>query len=139
MGFMRPRILLVDDDIGFRKRVRNLLEENLPNCDFMEANDGKEAFELVQEKRFDVVVTDYDMLPESGEYLVHNMRRIGLRVTPVILMSSVHLSQEYTKIEFDSFVDKTDVERSLLQEIKWFLRRNPINTISTHHQGSTKP
>lgn len=82
------RILLVDDSAMARKHISRVLR-NLGASIIVEAHDGKEAIELLQDREFDLVVTDYNMPVMDGEELLKYIRtQSSQSYVPVIMVTS---------------------------------------------------
>lgn len=82
------RILLVDDSPLARKHIGRVLG-NLGAAKIVEAKDGKEAIGLLQEREFDLVVTDYNMPVMDGEELLKYIRtQSSQSYVPVIMVTS---------------------------------------------------
>ncbi len=78
-------VLIVDDSALARKHIRRVLNHmGLEN--FTEAKDGMEALELVQNRFFDLVVTDYNMPRMDGGELVDQIRHASSQSSIPILM-----------------------------------------------------
>jgi DNA-binding NtrC family response regulator len=58
-----PTLLLVEDDIALRKQIRFSLEENFT---VLEAENRKEATELLRKNPIDVVILDLGLPPNEG-------------------------------------------------------------------------
>jgi len=66
-------ILLVDDYNTMRRIVRNLLKQlGFDNTD--EAADGNEAFKKLQERNFNLIISDWNMEPMTGFELLKKVR-----------------------------------------------------------------
>lgn len=81
------KILLVDDSLSIRRVVGQMLSRwgNVVTT----AGDGYEALELLQENRYDAIVTDLEMPRVNGfELLDEVRRRPDLRGTPVFVLTS---------------------------------------------------
>lgn len=81
-------ILIVDDYNTMRRIVRNLLKQlGFENAD--EAADGAEAFKKLNEKKYDLVVSDWNMEPMSGLELLKKVRADEkLKATPFIMVTA---------------------------------------------------
>lgn len=79
------KILIVDDAIFMRKVIRDLLTEN-NYTDLIEAGSGKEAVELFNEHRPDLVIMDITMPTFDGIETVKVIKQIDPSAT--ILMCS---------------------------------------------------
>lgn len=82
------RVLVVDDSGFSRRFVRNTLA-NMGIRDIVEAGDGLEAIERVDNEFFDLVVTDYVMPRADGRALVEHIREHSSQPTlPVLMVTS---------------------------------------------------
>lgn len=84
---MAIRVLVVDDSGFFRRRIRSMIEAHpeLEVCG--EAPDGKQAVEMVEQLRPDVVTMDIEMPELDG---ISAVREITRRCpTPVLMFSSL--------------------------------------------------
>lgn len=91
---MSHRILLADDELA----LRFLLTETLADegYDITEAEDGKQAAELLQSEPFDLIILDY-MMPEKTGVEVCEQLRQGTgpnRSKPVILLTAKALEKD---------------------------------------------
>lgn len=78
------RILLVDDDLAFRKSTAKLLESD--ECVVETAPSGEAALARFAEVRFDVVLCDLVMQGLSGLELLPKLREIDAHV-PVLMIT----------------------------------------------------
>lgn len=79
------RVLVVDDQDGVRRNVRNVLVV-LAGCEVVEAASGEDALERLATQPFDLVVTDLSMPGMSGLDLAAAVRRTGAG-PPVLLLT----------------------------------------------------
>ena len=86
------KVLLVDDSRSARAFMRRVLE-NLGILHFTEAENGKQAVELIQGHYFDLVVTDYNMPEMDGRELTEYIRTQSWQNTVPILMVSSETNQ----------------------------------------------
>ncbi len=81
-------VLIVDDSTLSRKHVRRILS-SLGMERFTEATDGTEAMALLQQRYFDLVVTDYNMPNMDGRELIDQIRRSDTQPSiPVLMVTS---------------------------------------------------
>lgn len=82
------RVLLVDDVASNRYVVRSLLRKQA--IEVVEARDGVEAMELLEDSGFDAVLLDMHMPRMNGAATIAAMRKAGGRIgaTPVIVMTA---------------------------------------------------
>lgn len=89
------RILLADDHILIRAGVRSLLE-NIEGMEVVaEANDGREALELVKQHAPDIVLTDIAMPGLNGLEAISHIKTFDTHL-PIIILS-MHTSEEYVR------------------------------------------
>lgn len=82
------RVLLVDDSPSARKFMRRVLE-NLGIDKFIEAENGREAVQILAETQVDLVVTDYNMPEMDGQELVEYIRTQSWQNSvPVLMVTS---------------------------------------------------
>ena len=86
------KVLLVDDSRSARGFMRRVLE-NLGIQHFTEAENGKQAVEIIQQHYFDLVVTDYNMPEMDGRELTEFIRTQSWQSTVPILMVSSESNQ----------------------------------------------
>lgn len=97
------KILVVDDEFELASSVESILEDE--GFKVMSASDGLEAFELILNEAFDLVISDV-MMPRCDGYQLLEKIRQEKRVDgmPVILMSAAQLKP--TKFKPDNFLKK---------------------------------
>ena len=81
-------ILVVDDYKTMVRIIGNLLKQlGFYNID--EATDGNTALLKLQKKKYDLVISDWNMQPVSGLDLLRNMRETdSLKKTPFIMVTA---------------------------------------------------
>ncbi len=67
------RILLADDDEINRAIIEHLVR-SIPNTVLTMAEDGRQALELAQSQRFDVLIFDLNMPRINGDRLIRHLR-----------------------------------------------------------------
>ncbi len=81
-------ILVVDDYQTMVRIIRNLLKQ-LGFEDVDEAADGTAALSKLKEKRYGLVISDWNMAPMTGYELLRNVRGDeGLRAMPFIMVTA---------------------------------------------------
>jgi CheY-like chemotaxis protein len=99
-----PRsILLVDDDY----RILNLLETWFSAKGFItfRAEDGKRALQFAREFVPDLIITDLELLAESGVAVAAQIRRMHPSVK-TILLTGVHFEDPGHDLTFGGTIDK---------------------------------
>lgn len=81
-------VLVVDDSFTARKHIKRVLG-NMGIEKLSEAENGLEAVEIIKDKSFDLIVTDYNMPEMDGKQLVEHIRNNSSQKTiPVLMVSS---------------------------------------------------
>jgi diguanylate cyclase (GGDEF)-like protein len=110
------KILVVDDDVGSRRRLQSVLEELGHEVRVVEG--GQEAWTLLEQSPFQVVITDWMMPGLDGLDLIRRIRGAdGARYTYVFLVSALTGKGTYLQgmdAGADDFVSKP-VDREELQ------------------------
>jgi two-component system response regulator HydG len=108
---MKPRILVVDDDPGVRYTLREVLED--ADMEVQEAENGRQALQLVTEYRHDLVITDLAMPEFDGMAL---LAEIGnLPQPPRVIMITAHGSERHAveamkRGAYDYFAKPFDID-----------------------------
>ncbi len=84
MRVFKARVLLVDDDKGLLDSISDFL--SLENFDVEIVNEGQKALDIIQEKNFDLVITDIKMPGLSGLEVLKKTREIDPEL-PVMVMT----------------------------------------------------
>jgi len=89
MAFDPTMSVLVVDDYGTMVRIiRNLLRQ-LGFADIDDAADGASALEKMQAKRYDLVISDWNMEPMTGYDLLQRVRaNPALETVPFIMVTA---------------------------------------------------
>lgn len=77
------RVLIVDDDPYFLRVLSRILSDE--NLHVATASSAQQARELLQEKSFDLVISDLRMPDDDGLTLLQRIRAMGVEVPVVIL------------------------------------------------------
>ncbi len=88
----KQSILLVDDDLEFRKAMKRMFEK--AGYDTSAAADGIEALEILAERAFDVIISDLRMPRLGGLELMEDLRRQGVD-TPIIFLTAYGEVESY--------------------------------------------
>ena len=82
------RILIVDDSFTSRRIIRQMMERmGIEN--FTEAENGKQAIQMIENEFFDLIVTDYNMPEMDGEELSQFIRNQSTQQSvPVLMVTS---------------------------------------------------
>ena len=81
-------VLVVDDYATMIRIIRNLLKQ-IGFADVDDANDGSTALAKMHEKRYGLVISDWNMEPMTGYDLLRQVRADpGLQQTPFIMVTA---------------------------------------------------
>lgn len=115
----RPRILVVDDSITTRTLEKNILESR--DYEVVVAANGKEAWDLLQEEKFSLLITDVMMPVMDGFTLTENVKKSEKhRDLPVIIVTSLGSDAEKKRgieVGANAYVVKNEFESGALLEI----------------------
>jgi two-component system chemotaxis sensor kinase CheA len=115
----RPRILVVDDSITTRTLEKNILENK--NYQVTVAVNGKEAWDLLQDQSFSLLITDVSMPIMDGFTLTEYVKQSEkLNKLPVIIVTSLGSDEEKErgiKVGADAYIIKNEFESGSLLEI----------------------
>lgn len=126
----RPLILNVEDNPAFRYYIT----ENLsPKYDIVEAENGKEALELIADNNFDLILSDVIMPEMDGRELCRAIRGdIRYSSTPIILHTTIQ--DEDTELQNlragadDTLKKPFNVESLIIRIERLLKRRTPLVT-----------
>lgn len=105
------RILVVDDDLGICRSLRDLLVAE--GCEVLTATDGRSALEILDGSSVDLVLSDVVMPDVDGYELFTEVRRRG--TTPVILMTGYYFDRDHV------------IKRSRLEGLQSVVFKKPID------------
>jgi len=83
-------LLVVDDSRIMRNLIKNYFTDlDLGHCDFVDADNGEDAFKLVQSRPVDLVFLDWNMPKMSGIDFLKQIRNIdAFKRLPIIMVTS---------------------------------------------------
>lgn len=88
-------LLIVDDDYSMRQMLNHQLKRagfNIVDC-----GSGEEALDLLEESKYDLLLTDYRMDNMDGLFLIEMCRKVGNEI-PIILMTAIELDESAKNI-----------------------------------------
>ena len=114
------RVMLVDDEDGYRRLLRRILEREADFQVVAEAEDGSEALELINDVAPDLVIMDVQMPAMSGT----DVTRLILQRRPetkVVLISRTSRGRDYSLLAKEAgaiaFASKETLGVNLLREV----------------------
>ena len=82
-------VLIVDDNLVMRKIVKNTFELLKMPCRYLEAEDGKKAFYLLETNNVDLVLLDWNMPEMDGIGFLKRVRAMpDYKELPVVMVTS---------------------------------------------------
>lgn len=111
---MEKKILVVDDNLSFRVVIGQLLKDG--GYSISTAEDGISALRTLENKRFDILITDINMPNMNGIELFKNVKKLYPQII-VIFMSGFDYSDLYEKLlrEGASYFFKKPFDLNLLK------------------------
>jgi len=119
----RKKILVADDTVTVRRVAVSLLAA--AGYDVLEAEDGRQALDLVQNEHPDLVLLDLLMPKMTGFDVLREIKKIGrVKQTPVLVMSGVFKKDvlDFLRaVGVAGFLDKDQIKDSLLLRVQQIL------------------
>lgn len=110
------RILIVEDELLIGKGIQaKLRQTDLPISSIDFASSAEQAYELLQQKEFDVVLTDIKMGPMSGIDLIEKVRKTNDHTEFIILSGFAEFSyaQQAMRLGVDQYLLKPVTKEKL--------------------------
>lgn len=121
----KPLILVADDDIAMRETVQGLLKTI--DLESVAASNGKEALQLVESEKPDLLILDWTMPQMDGWEVCRNLRNNPkTRNLPVMMLTAKSTDEDEIiclEAGADDFVAKPFKSDLLLARVKALLRR----------------
>lgn len=121
------RLLVVEDDREISGLLQQFLQENDFEVDV--ANEGNEASEYIQNKKYDIILMDMMLPYKSGDVLIKELRDSSdkdIKRTPVIVISAKTMKDtrlEVLRMGADDYIIKPFDLDEVLVRIEVVLRR----------------
>lgn len=116
------RILIVEDDDINRKLLASILK-TIGFKNIAEADNGKTAWQVLQEQPIDLVLTDWMMPEMDGLELLQQIRKSGTRLQnlPVLMITALGKQDDIMKaanLEIDGYIVKPFSVSTILTKIE---------------------
>lgn len=145
---MQPQILICDDEVHILRATEFKLRR--AGYDVVTAYDGQQAWELIQARRPDLLITDYQMPRLSGSELIKRVRSSDQTSDlPIILLTGkeMELSREEVLEQWGvlAMLGKPFSPRELLQIVQAAVPVSGAGTLDCvasgvdHNQSATPP
>jgi CheY-like chemotaxis protein len=94
-GIPAPRVLLVDDDEDYTLFVKRLLGRMGYSAPLDIVHDEKAAVKALNEREYDVVVSDYELRPGNGLRVLEHVKRLSPKARRILLTSAPEEAQKH--------------------------------------------
>ena len=119
----KPLVLVVDDSLSVRKFLSGMLSKH--GYEVEVAKSGSAAMEWLNQKEFDLMITDLEMPQISGYELIEQIRSDARwEKLPVIVLTgraSKQIEQHITRLGANEFVVKPFKESDLLEKLGQYI------------------
>ncbi len=122
--FQPAKILIVDDIAINRSLIKSYLQDQ-PDLEFIEAENGQQAFDLAAAHRPDLIFMDRRMPGETGDQVCQRIReQAKLAQIPIIMITASILAPHEQPGVYDLQVNKPLIKAKLLEAMQLFLRHD---------------
>jgi CheY-like chemotaxis protein len=134
MDFSNLTVLLVDDEIPFRKFVRKILEKEL-NVNVVEAPNPQEAFEFLEDNIPDLIILDMEMPVMDGYTALKTLRQMPNRKDIAVItcsaLNSADLLLSLYQLKISDYILKPSNSKTIIKKISAVLNTVQINKEKT--------
>ena len=109
------KILVVDDDPNIRFLYNQLFSEK--GYEVLEAESGKETFDILNNKEINLVVLDIKLRLESGLNILQGIAKEFSNIPVVLCTAFASYQDDYTSWLADSYIVKSSNPYELLKEV----------------------
>jgi len=113
-------VLITDDHPVVRRGIRQILEDENWISIIDEAGSGKELFEKMKERKFDVILLDISLPGRSGLDMISQIKKT--QQSAVVLMLSIHSEEVYAikalKYGASGYITKSSAPEELISAIR---------------------
>jgi DNA-binding response OmpR family regulator len=115
---MSQKILIVEDDVVFCKLLTRFLSKN--NFEVMDAQTGRDAFELIEMNTFSLAILDYRLPDVTGVEILSKLKSKSLdsKVILITRYGDDAVAQEAKSAGADAFISKPINPEELLSVIR---------------------
>lgn len=122
--FQAAKILIVDDIAINRSLIKSYLQDQ-SELEFIEAENGQQAFDLAVQHRPDLIFMDRRMPGETGDQVCQRIRaQTELVQIPIIMITASILAAHEQPGFYDVQVNKPLIKANLLEAMQLFLGHN---------------
>jgi YesN/AraC family two-component response regulator len=119
-------ILIVDDEQVMREFLSDVLED----FEIEKASDGDEAIQILNDREFDLIITDMKMPRVSGEEVVKYAREKHPKTKIIVISGYSSLSSVSNTLGYgvSAFLSKPFTIKQLREEIEKSLKTDDLNS-----------
>ena len=121
-------LLIVDDSSLMRDIIRETVEDAVPGVDVSVASNGDQAQKILSQKRFDLVLCDWEMPALSGNDLLKWLRESDSHKTVPFIMITAKDDKaniiEVMQLGVSDYIVKPFTPEILGQKVKAVLKKN---------------
>jgi CheY-like chemotaxis protein len=128
------RILLVEDNVHFRRFVKEVLHARLPAIDILEATNGEEALQKIEMLSPDTIFMDIRLPGDNGLELTQKIRAQHPGIN-VVIFTNYDLP-EYREAAYQSGADHFLSKDSFLKMINSISSDRPLDRDDSNPKGS---
>jgi len=119
---MRKQILIADDQAAIRQAVKLVLSSTLNINDYREAANGREAVEIAEQTRPDLIILDIGMPQMDGITAAQHLKK-SMPEVPIILFTMYDVGPDRARqLGVDAVVSKAGVT-ALSKQVQSLLSR----------------
>jgi PAS domain S-box-containing protein len=119
-------VLVVEDNLGDYIIIKDYLEEKIENLNITNANRFEQAYAILKETVFDVILLDLTLPDNSGESLIEQIVEVA-NITPVIILTGftdIQFSVRVLSFNISDYLVKDDINASsLIKSILYSIER----------------
>lgn len=120
------KVLVIEDNYGDFLIIRDYLEEKVESLNISHANRFEQAYSILSENVFDVILLDLTLPDKTGETLIEQIVEIA-NITPVIILTgftNVQFSVRALSLKVSDYLVKDDINASaLIKSILYSIER----------------
>ena len=134
------KILLADDHNVVRKGLKQILADEFSEVELGEACNGTEAYRMVKEKKWDLLILDINMPGKSGLEVLKQLKDENISLPTLVL--SMHPEEQVAmralKLGASGYLSKDIVDTELIVAVNKILSGRKYITLSLAEQMASK-
>jgi PAS domain S-box-containing protein len=119
-------VLVIEDNFGDYLLIKDYLEEKVENLSITNANRFEQAYSIIKENVFDVILLDLTLPDKAGENLIEQIVEVA-NITPVIILTgftNIQFSIRALSFNISDYLVKDDINASsLIKSILYSIER----------------